>query len=87
MSNDKSIEDVLMGMNLLTYQKQQPKTRDFYKKIYQWETKTQGQIYNILNLEVEWLQKQNTDFEFQGFSNPVGHSDGSLLYKITFKKK
>lgn len=84
--SDKNMQDIMRDMKLIA-PKKEPEQLSFQKKIYKWEEKTQAQIYKILQLEVEWLQRQNPTFEFNEFSKPVGQNDGSILYQLTFKKK
>lgn len=61
--------------------------RVFEKIIYNWRQKTEKERHGILSIEVDYLIRQNPEYELQGFSKPVENKDGSQLYMIYLQKK
>lgn len=52
-----------------------------------WRNKSQEQIYDILQIEVDYLLREHTGYKLKGFSKPHYCRDKSIFYLITLKKK
>lgn len=58
-----------------------------HKIIYNWQAKTQDQIFDAIKLEVEAQLAQHPGYELKQIGKPNHNADGSLLYIIELKKK
>lgn len=56
------------------------------KIVHKYKQKTQKQVFNELRKEVTVFRDSHIGWRVKGYSKPTFHQDGSVLYKIIYRK-